>query len=70
MGFLRAFAAFWYDFLVGDRPELFIGPLAALLLAWLLLRAGVSAGATGIVLVLSIAAVGAISLWLTARPRR
>lgn len=70
MSHLRAFAAFWYDFLVGDRPELFIGPLSALLLAWLLLRSGLGAGETGVVLVLSIGVVGAVSLWLTTRPRR
>ena len=50
MRYIRAFGAFWYDFLVGDRPELFLGPIAALLLAWLLVGAGVAPGATGLVL--------------------
>ena len=32
MRYLRAFGAFWYDFLVGDRPELFVGAIVALVL--------------------------------------
>ncbi len=69
MRYVRAFGAFWYDFLVGDRPGLFLGPLVALFLAWILLRGGVSAGITGIVLFAAVAGVGALSLFLTARPR-
>ena len=69
MRYIRAFGAFWYDFLVGDRPELFLGPIAALLLAWFLVGAGVAPGATGLVLFLAVCAVGAVSLYLTTRPR-
>ena len=69
MRYVRAFGAFWYDFLVGDRPELFLGPIVALLLAWVLVRGGVSAGIIGIVLFAAVAGVGALSLYLTARPR-
>ncbi len=69
MRYVRAFGAFWYDFLVGDRPELFLGPIVALFLAWILVRGGVSAGITGIVLFAAVAGVGALSLFLTARPR-
>ena len=32
MRYAIAFGRFWYDFLVGDRPELFVGPLVALAL--------------------------------------
>jgi hypothetical protein len=32
MRYLIGFGRFWYDFLIGDRPELFVGPLAALAL--------------------------------------
>ena len=32
MRYVRAFGAFWYDFLVGDRPELFVGIIAILVL--------------------------------------
>ena len=69
MHLLRAVAAFWYDFLVGDRPELFVGPIAALALGWLLVRAGVAPVVAGGTLVLSIVVVGGISLYVTARPR-
>ena len=30
MRYVIAFGRFWYDFLVGDRPELFIGPVLGL----------------------------------------
>ena len=30
MRYLIAFGQFWYDFLIGDRPELFVGPILAL----------------------------------------
>ncbi len=69
MRYVRAFGAFWYDFLVGDRPELFLGPIVALFLAWVLVRGGVSAGIIGIVLFAAVAGVGALSLYLVARPR-
>ncbi|HEY1620957.1 MAG TPA: hypothetical protein VGG25_25255 [Streptosporangiaceae bacterium] len=40
---LRAFGAFWYDFLVGDDWLLAVAVLAGLALTWLLHRAGVAA---------------------------
>ena len=40
MRYVRAFGAFWYDFLVGDRPELFVGVIAILVL----MRAVTAAG--------------------------
>lgn len=30
MRYIVAFGRFWYDFLIGDRPELFFGPIVAL----------------------------------------
>lgn len=62
MRYVRAFFRFWYDFLVGDRWELFVGPIAALLLAWLATRAGAPALATGALLFVLIAAVGGMSI--------
>ena len=50
MRYVRAFGAFWYDFLVGDRPELFLGPIVALVLAWMLVNGGLPAGGAGGVL--------------------
>ena len=45
MRWIRAFFDFWYDFLVGDRPELFLGPIAVLIVV----SASVSMGAPGVV---------------------
>ena len=70
MHYLRAFGAFWYDFLIGDRVELFLGPLAALLVTWLLLNAKVSSGFAALFLILAVLFVGASSLALATRPRR
>jgi hypothetical protein len=69
MRYVRAFGAFWYDFLVGDRPELFVGPIVALFLAWILVRGSVDAAIVGLVLFVAVALVGAFSLYLTTRPR-
>jgi hypothetical protein len=45
MRYVRAFGHFWYDFLIGDRPELFVGPIAALALVAVLVQLGwVAAG--------------------------
>ena len=62
MGRLRAFGRFWYDFLVGDRWELFVGPIAALVLAWLLVTAHVAAAVVGAMLFVAVAAVAALSI--------
>lgn len=69
MRYLRAFGAFWYDFLIGDRPELFVGPIVALAVVWLLLQAHIASGVVGLGLFVAVLLVGAISLYLTL-PRR
>ena len=63
MTLLGRFGRFWYDFLVGDRWELLIGPILALVLAAALLGVGVSGGLVGLVLVASIIAVESFTLW-------
>jgi uncharacterized protein (DUF58 family) len=40
MRYLVAFGRFWYDFLVGDRPALLLGPIVALILASVLTQLG------------------------------
>jgi hypothetical protein len=67
MTFLRRFVAFWYDFLVGDRWELFLGPLAALLIVGVAVAAGVSAGVAGVVLVLLVLGIAGFSLAVAVR---
>lgn len=41
--YLAAFGRFWWEFLVGDTPELFVGMLAVLALAALLAGTGAAA---------------------------
>ena len=67
MVYLRRFGSFWYDFLVGDRMELFVGPIVALLVAGLLVRMNVGGLAAGLILFVSVCAVAALSLSLVAR---
>lgn len=62
MRYVRSFFGFWYDFLVGDRPELFVGPIAALFLAWLTTRANLPAPMAGGLLFLLVATVGGLSI--------
>jgi len=62
MTWLRRFGSFWYDFLVGDRWELFAGPIAALAIAALLVAMGVPGGVVGVLLFVGIVAVGAASV--------
>jgi hypothetical protein len=69
MRFLRAFGAFWYDFLVGDRPELFIGSIAVLALIWVMVRAGVDPALAGGLLAICILVLGWLSLLFATRHR-
>jgi hypothetical protein len=65
--FARAFLHFWADFLIGDRLELFVGPILALLIAWLLVEAGLPGAVVGSLLFGAIALIGAVSVGLAAR---
>jgi hypothetical protein len=65
--FARAFLHFWSDFLIGDRLELFVGPILALIGAAVLLRAGLDGALVGVLLFVAIAAVGAFSISLATR---
>jgi hypothetical protein len=62
MRYVRAFFGFWYDFLVGDRWELFVGPIAVLFAAWLAVQANVPALVTGALLFVFVAGVGGLSI--------
>ena len=65
--FARAFLHFWSDFLIGDRLELFIGPIVALVGAAVLLRAGLDGALVGGLLFVAITAIGAFSIGLATR---
>jgi hypothetical protein len=57
----RAFA-FLYDFLVGDAWELFVGPIVGVIVASLLLQAGLAPAASGLLVFLVVVFVGAVHL--------
>ena len=66
---LVAFGRFWYDFLVGDTPELFVATLAIIgVIALVSLRGHDNALAVASLPVLAVAALG-ISLARAARRR-
>ncbi len=62
MTYVRAFFGFWYDFLVGDRWELFAGPILALFLAWMAVRANLPAPVAGVFLFVLVVTVGGVSV--------
>ena len=62
MRYVRSFGAFWYDFLVGDRWELFIGPIVALIVARLLTWSHVPGALTGLILFALVALIGTVSV--------
>jgi hypothetical protein len=68
MDFLRNFAAFWYDFIVGDDWVLAVGVLVALALTAAAVRSPFE-NAAWILLPLLAAGVLAISLWRAAFSR-
>jgi hypothetical protein len=55
----RGFARFWWDFLVGDTPELFVAALAILGVVALVSEAGHDHGLAAVVLV--VMALGSLS---------
>jgi hypothetical protein len=67
MARMRRFVAFWYDFLVGDHWELFVGPIVALGVAWLLLQAGVTSPLVGLVLFVAVVSIGAVTITAAVR---
>ena len=67
MKYLRQFGSFLYDFLVGDAWELFVGPLAALVVAWAILRAGLAQDLVGILLFVMVLVAAAINLTIALR---
>jgi hypothetical protein len=64
----KAFGRFWWDFLVGDTPELFLAVVAILVVTALLTHLVSTTVAWVLLPVLVIAALVA-SVWKAARPR-
>jgi hypothetical protein len=61
MPYVIAFGRFWYDFLIGDRPELFFGPILALVLVAQLVGAGWTTTG-GLVLFVLVVASGGVAV--------
>ena len=57
MRYVIAFGRFWYDFLIGDRPELFVGPIVGLAIVALVTALG-GAAASGLLLFALVVASG------------
>jgi hypothetical protein len=69
VGWVVAFGRFWWDFLVGDTPELFVGAVVAVgITALLCVRPGLRTAAAFVLPVL-VACVLGLSVWRAARKR-
>jgi hypothetical protein len=67
VSWLERFGRFWYDFLVGDRWELFVGPIVVLAFVAGLVATGVPGGVSGLGLFLGVVAVAGLSVRHAAR---
>lgn len=70
MRWLQRFWRFWYDFLVGDRWELFLGPLAAMVIAAVAVAMGLPAPVAALLFVVAVLVVGATSVRMALRQGR
>jgi hypothetical protein len=61
------FVRFLYDFLVGETPELFVGPIVAMAVVAALIVAGAPALVAAVALVATVMPVATLSLWLALR---
>jgi hypothetical protein len=67
----KGFARFWWDFLVGDTPELFVAALVTIGVVALISVTGHENAAAVVVLpVLAVAALSISVLWAKRRARR
>lgn len=69
MRYLRGFGAFWYDFLIGDRPELFVGSIGVLGLVWVALQIGLDPTVAGGLLAVLILLLAGLSIGTATRRR-
>ncbi len=66
---LRAFGRFWWDFLIGDTPELFIGAVVVVGAAALLCTVTGARHAAAFVLPALVAGLLSLSVWRASRSR-
>ncbi len=65
----RAFGHFWWDFLVGDTPELFVGVLVVIGLVALVCRDPALRTFAAALVPVAVIALLSISVWRAARSR-
>jgi hypothetical protein len=63
---LKSFAAFWYDFVVGDDWRVAVGVVIALAVTWLVSQSGAAAWW---VMPVAFAVLLPLSLWRAVKPR-
>ena len=68
-GWLAAFGRFWWEFLVGDTPELFVGALAVVGVTALLCTVPAARTVAAVVLPVLVAGLLALSVARAARSR-
>lgn len=66
MKILRSLGRFLWDFLIGDTPELFLGGIFTIVVAWIA-QSNVPT-ASPVIIPLAVAGVMATSLWRARRP--
>jgi hypothetical protein len=66
---VRAFGRFWWEFLVGDTPELFVGVLVILGLVALVCRDPALRTVAAALLPLTVLALLSVSIWRAVRNR-
>jgi hypothetical protein len=66
---LRAFGRFWWEFLVGDTPELFVGVLAILGLVALVCRNQALRTVAAVLVPVAVVTLLSLSIWRAARKR-
>lgn len=70
MRWVTAFGKFWWDFLIGDTPELFVGVLVAVAAVALLCADPGLRRACAAVLPVLVAGLLGLSVWWSARSSR
>ena len=66
---VRAFGHFWWDFLVGDTPELFVGALVVIGLVALVCRDPALRTAAAALVPVAVVTLLCLSVWRAARNR-
>lgn len=69
MRYVRGLAAFWYDFLIGDRPEVFVGSIVVLAVVWMAIQGGLSGAVAGSLLTILLLLLATVSIWSAVRHR-